>query len=134
MDGAEAVIDVSSVMTTSAKRSVAFFETATRTLQQAESTAGVGHHLALSIVGIDDDRVKRPTLELSLPGTYWRGTTSRSTGQYESTAAERGVSALDATRLPPRLRYELEAPECITVMNGRHRPRSSQRGRGCNHR
>jgi uncharacterized protein YbjT (DUF2867 family) len=53
MTGAEAVIDVSSVLTTSAKKSVAFFEQATRVLVEAERAAGVGHHVALSIVGID---------------------------------------------------------------------------------
>jgi uncharacterized protein YbjT (DUF2867 family) len=53
LDGADAVIDVASVMTTSAKRSVEFFTGVTRQLLRAERAVGVGHHVALSIVGID---------------------------------------------------------------------------------
>lgn len=51
--GADAVIDVVSVDTLDAKTSVAFFETTTRALLDAEAAASVGHHVALSIVGID---------------------------------------------------------------------------------
>ena len=54
MAGADVVIDASSQMTMSTKKSTAFFTAATRNLLNAESTAGVGHHIALSIVGIDD--------------------------------------------------------------------------------
>jgi uncharacterized protein YbjT (DUF2867 family) len=52
--GADAVVDVTSVVTVSARKSRGFFTTATRNLLAAESAGGVGHHLALSIVGIDD--------------------------------------------------------------------------------
>lgn len=51
--GADAVIDVTSIMTLSEKKARQFFETGTRTLLAAESRAGVTHHVALSIVGID---------------------------------------------------------------------------------
>lgn len=51
--GADVVIDVTSVLTTSSSKSRRFFTTATRHLIAAEQAAGVGHHLALSIVGID---------------------------------------------------------------------------------
>ena len=53
MAGADAVIDVSSQMTMNTKKAVTFFTDATRHLLAAERTAGVGHHVALSIVGID---------------------------------------------------------------------------------
>lgn len=53
IDGAAAVIDVASVSTQSAKKSIEFFETTTNNLLDAEKTAGVPHHLALSIVGSD---------------------------------------------------------------------------------
>jgi uncharacterized protein YbjT (DUF2867 family) len=53
MAGAHAVIDVTSTRTTSAARATAFFTAATRNLQRAEIQSGVGHHIALSIVGID---------------------------------------------------------------------------------
>lgn len=51
--GVDAVIDVTSVVTTSARRSRAFFSAVTGNLLRAERAAGVGHHVALSIVGID---------------------------------------------------------------------------------
>ena len=51
--GVDAVIDVSSVTTTSRRRSVAFFTAATQHLLTAADRAGVGHLVALSIVGAD---------------------------------------------------------------------------------
>lgn len=51
--GADAVIDVTSIMTLSQKKATAFFETGTRTLLTAGARVGVGHHVVLSIVGID---------------------------------------------------------------------------------
>lgn len=53
LDGVDAVIDVLSVATLAATESVDFFETTTRRLLAAEAGAGVRHHLALSIVGVD---------------------------------------------------------------------------------
>jgi uncharacterized protein YbjT (DUF2867 family) len=53
MDGVDSVVDTVNLSTTSAKASVAFFEQATRMLLAAEQRAGVGHHVVLSIVGID---------------------------------------------------------------------------------
>lgn len=52
--GVDALIDVTSLSSTSRKRSVEFFEKVTRNLLGAETASGVGHHIALSIVGIDD--------------------------------------------------------------------------------
>ncbi|WP_353826577.1 SDR family oxidoreductase [Agromyces sp. SYSU T0242] len=51
--GVDAVIDVTSVQTTSAARSRDFFTAVTTNLLRAEREARVGHHVALSIVGID---------------------------------------------------------------------------------
>ncbi|MFC7675998.1 SDR family oxidoreductase [Mycolicibacterium sp. GCM10028919] len=53
MSGADAVVDVTSTVTTSAAKSTAFFTTVTANLHRAEFQAGVSHHVALSIVGID---------------------------------------------------------------------------------
>ncbi len=50
---ASAVVDVSNSPSFEAATVVAFFETSTRNLLAAEAGAGVGHHVALSIVGID---------------------------------------------------------------------------------
>ncbi|MDN4596841.1 SDR family oxidoreductase [Leifsonia virtsii] len=52
--GVDALIDVTSLSSTSKKRSVEFFEKVTRNLLDAETASGVGHYIALSIVGIDD--------------------------------------------------------------------------------
>jgi uncharacterized protein YbjT (DUF2867 family) len=51
--GTQAVIDVTNITTTSAKASTRFFEAVTTRLLAAGQQAGVGHHLALSIVGVD---------------------------------------------------------------------------------
>ncbi|MGY1841754.1 MULTISPECIES: SDR family oxidoreductase [unclassified Modestobacter] len=53
--GADVVVDVTSVVTTRARVSVDFFTRATEHLLAAEEAAGVGHHVALSIVGIDGE-------------------------------------------------------------------------------
>jgi uncharacterized protein YbjT (DUF2867 family) len=51
--GADAVVDVSSVQTQSARASERFFGSVTTNLLTAESRAGVAHHVALGIVGSD---------------------------------------------------------------------------------
>jgi uncharacterized protein YbjT (DUF2867 family) len=51
--GVATVIDVTNTATLSTEGSVAFFGAATEHLLAAEVTAGVGHHVVLSIVGID---------------------------------------------------------------------------------
>ncbi|MFC1420736.1 SDR family oxidoreductase [Streptacidiphilus cavernicola] len=51
--GVDAVVDVSNRMTVSRARAVAFFEAATGNLLAAGKRAGVAHHVALSIVGVD---------------------------------------------------------------------------------
>jgi uncharacterized protein YbjT (DUF2867 family) len=53
LTGADVVIDVSNVTTLATKKSVDFFRCATGNLLAAEEAAGVGHHVALSIIGID---------------------------------------------------------------------------------
>ena len=51
--GVDAVVDVTSVMTQSGEEAVRFFRAVTTNLLAAEARVGVGHHVALSIVGID---------------------------------------------------------------------------------
>ena len=57
LEGVTVVVDVVSVVTTRARAAVDFFTAATRNLLAAGQHAGVGHHVALSIVGIDDQRL-----------------------------------------------------------------------------
>lgn len=51
--GVDVVVDVTSVVTQKSAESREFFGTVTEHLLAAEQAAGVGHHLALSIVGCD---------------------------------------------------------------------------------
>src|SRR6478752_9836166 len=51
--GAGVVIDVSNAPAWDDAAVLEFFETSTRNLLDAEATAGVGHHVALSIVGTE---------------------------------------------------------------------------------
>jgi hypothetical protein len=73
LHGVSCVIDVSNVATTRRARASAFFEAGTRHLLAAEEGAGVGHHVVLSIVGVDRVDVgyylgKRHQEELVLTG------------------------------------------------------------------
>lgn len=52
--GAQVVVDVSNSPSFEESAVLDFFTTSTRNLLAAEEAAGVAHHLALSIVGIDD--------------------------------------------------------------------------------
>ncbi|MBO9524292.1 MAG: NAD(P)H-binding protein [Nocardioidaceae bacterium] len=54
--GVDAVIDASNTPAQDEAEVVAFFGSATRNLLAAEQQAGVGHHVLLSIVGIDKDQ------------------------------------------------------------------------------
>src|SRR3989475_6880449 len=53
MEGASVVVDVSNSPSFEYQAALEFFQTSTRNLQAAETAAGVGHHVALSVVGTD---------------------------------------------------------------------------------
>jgi uncharacterized protein YbjT (DUF2867 family) len=53
LEGASVVVDVSNAPSFEDHAVLEFFQTSTRNLLAAEAAAGVGHHVALSIVGID---------------------------------------------------------------------------------
>src|SRR5438874_1889726 len=53
LEGAAVVIDVSNSPSFEEAAALNFFETSTRNLLAAEAAAGVGHHVALSVVGTD---------------------------------------------------------------------------------
>jgi len=53
LDGASVVIDVSNSPSWEDAAVMEFFETSTRNLLAAEAVAGVGHHVALSVVGTE---------------------------------------------------------------------------------
>src|SRR5437773_4766025 len=53
MDGASVVVDVSNSPSFEYRAALDFFQTSTRNLQAQEKAAGVGHHVALSVVGTE---------------------------------------------------------------------------------
>jgi uncharacterized protein YbjT (DUF2867 family) len=53
LDGASVVVDVSNSPSFESAVALEFFETSTRNLRAAEEAAGVGHHVALSVVGTE---------------------------------------------------------------------------------
>ena len=53
LDGAQVVVDVANAPAWDDAAVLDFFQTTSRNLLEAETTAGVGHHVALSIVGTD---------------------------------------------------------------------------------
>jgi uncharacterized protein YbjT (DUF2867 family) len=53
LDGAEVAVDVSNSPSFEDAAVLEFFETSTRNLLKAEAAAGVGHHVALSVVGTE---------------------------------------------------------------------------------
>src|SRR5881397_1159123 len=53
VDGAAVLVDVSNAPAWEDAAVLEFFETSTRNLLAAEAAAGVGHHVALSVVGTD---------------------------------------------------------------------------------
>jgi len=53
LTGAQVVVDVSNAPAWEDKAVLEFFETSERNLSAAEAAAGVGHHVALSVVGTD---------------------------------------------------------------------------------
>jgi uncharacterized protein YbjT (DUF2867 family) len=61
MDGVEAVVDLTNVVTVSHRRATTFFGAVTRNLVAAERVAEVRHHVVLSIAGVD-----------RFPGGYYR--------------------------------------------------------------
>lgn len=52
--GVDAVVDATSVVTQNPRKARAFFGAVSRNLLAAEQEAGVGHHVAVSIVGCDE--------------------------------------------------------------------------------
>jgi uncharacterized protein YbjT (DUF2867 family) len=53
LSGAQVVVDVANAPSWEARAVLEFFETSSRNLLAAEKAAGVGHHVALSVVGTE---------------------------------------------------------------------------------
>lgn len=108
--GVETVIDVSGPRTMSTKKAVDFFTNSTQNLLAAEKQAGVRHHVALSIVGIDkaDSGLYAGKLvqedSVRHGGVPW--TLLRSTQFHEFVPMTVGVASLGPLVLVPQMRTQ----------------------------
>ncbi|WKU05929.1 SDR family oxidoreductase [Micromonospora sp. HUAS LYJ1] len=122
LDGADVVVDVSNSPSFEADAVLAFFETATRTLLDAEAKAGVRHHVALSIVGADripDSGYMRAKVaqEALVAAADVPWTVLRATQFFEFVPAIVESSVVgDEVRLPPALIQPVAADDVVTVL------------------
>ncbi|MEU7769761.1 SDR family oxidoreductase [Micromonospora taraxaci] len=103
------VIDVSNVSTINRRRSEEFFGTATGNLLAAGQRAGVRHHVALSVVGVDrvnwgyyagKRRQERLVLDGTVPATVLRST------QFYELAAQMLASIPGPVAVVPQMRIQ----------------------------
>ncbi|WP_104175798.1 SDR family oxidoreductase [Arthrobacter sp. Y81] len=108
--GVETVIDVSGIQTRSTKKAVDFFTNSTQNLLAAETKAGVRHHLALSIVGIDTATSGLYAGKLVQEDTVRHGgvpwTLLRSTQFHEFVPMTVGMASLGPLVLVPQMRTQ----------------------------
>jgi uncharacterized protein YbjT (DUF2867 family) len=64
--GASVVVDVSAAPTSSDAAALESLDTSTRNLLAAEAAAGVGHHVALSVVGAQEELIKQSSIPYSI--------------------------------------------------------------------
>jgi uncharacterized protein YbjT (DUF2867 family) len=105
LEGANVVVDTSNSPSFAADAAMAFFETSSRNLLAAEADAGVGHHVALSVVGTDrlpDSGYFRAKLaqENLIRGSGMPHTIVRATQFFEFLSR---IAQLDNTATPVRL-------------------------------
>jgi uncharacterized protein YbjT (DUF2867 family) len=120
--GAQVVVDVANAPSWEDKAVLAFFETSGRNLLAAEAAAGVGHHVALSVVGTDRllasgyfrAKMAQEKLIKASPIPY---TIVRATQFFEFAG---GIAQLategQTVRLPPVLMQPIAADDVAAVM------------------
>jgi uncharacterized protein YbjT (DUF2867 family) len=122
LKGAQVVVDVTNSPSFEDAAVLNFFETSTRNLLRAEADAGVGHHVALSVVGADRlpdsgymrAKVAQETLIQSAKVPY---TIVRATQFFEFLGAIAGSStAGDAVRLPPARMQPIAADDVAAAL------------------
>lgn len=128
LDGADAVVDTTSVSTLNADAAVRFFDAATRNLLAATARAGVGHVLALSIVGIDRNPngyyAGKAAQEALIEGSDAPWTIVRATqfhefaGQVASQARMAGIQLAPRARVQPVAAADLAAHLAEVVERG----------------
>src|SRR3954462_6605953 len=109
LTGAQVVVDVTNAPSWEENAVLEFFETSTRNVLAAEAKSGVGHHIALSIVGCDRlpasgylrAKVAQETLIKASPNAY---TIVRATQFFEFVSGIADSATKDRTiRLPSAL-------------------------------
>jgi uncharacterized protein YbjT (DUF2867 family) len=120
--GAQVVVDVANSPSLEDKAVMAFFTTAGRNLLAAEAAAGVGHHLALSIVGTDRNpesgylRAKLAQEDL-IKAAGIPYTILRSTQFFEFiNGIIKGATEGDVIRLSPALFQPIAAEEAAAAL------------------
>ncbi|HLQ43135.1 MAG TPA: NAD(P)H-binding protein, partial [Planctomycetaceae bacterium] len=120
--GAQVVVDVANAPSWEDKAVLEFFETSGRNLLAAEAAAGVGHHVALSVVGTDRllasgyfrAKMAQENLIKASPIPY---TIVRATQFFEFVG---GIAQLategQTVRLPPVLMQPIASDDVATVM------------------
>ena len=120
--GAHVVVDVSNSPSWEDRAVLDFFETAGRNLLAAEKVAGVGHHLALSIVGTDrlpDNGYFRAKLaqERLIKGSGIPYTILRSTQLFEFIRTLIDSATVDGVvRVSPALFQPVSSDEVVAVL------------------
>jgi uncharacterized protein YbjT (DUF2867 family) len=122
LKGAQVVVDVTNSPSFEDAAVLNFFETSTRNLLRAEADAGVGHHVALSVVGADRlpdsgymrAKVAQETLIQSAKVPY---TIVRATQFFEFLGAIAGPSTGgDTVRLPPALMQPIASDDVAAAL------------------
>src|SRR5438045_5298824 len=120
--GARVFVDVANAPLWQDNEVLAFFETSGRNLLAAEAAAGVGHHVALSVVGTDRllasgyfrAKMAQEKLIKASPIPY---TIVRATQFFEFVGGIAQAATLGQTvRLPPVLMQPIESEDVAAVM------------------
>src|SRR3989442_13166435 len=120
--GAQVVVDVANAPSWEDKAVLAFFETSGRNLLAGEAAAGVGHHVALSVVGTDRllasgyfrAKITQEKLIKASPIPY---TIVRATQFFEFVGGiAQSATEGQTVRLPPVLMQPIVSDDVATVM------------------
>jgi uncharacterized protein YbjT (DUF2867 family) len=119
--GAEVVVDVSNAPSFADDPVMEFFVTSTRNLMDAETAAGVRHHVALSVVGADrlpDSGYLRAKVaqEKLIQASEVPYTIVRATQFFEFLGAIAGPPGSDTVRLPDAPMQPLAADDVATLL------------------
>ena len=122
LGGARVVVDVSNAPSWEDAAVMDFFETSTRNLLAAEGKAGVGHHVALSVVGTDrlqESGYFRAKLAqeklIAASGIPYTIVHATQFFEFMGGIAQSGTDG-DSVRLPPALMQPMSADDVATAL------------------